>query len=82
MWFSVPELAELTGVTQQAFRKRYSKFLGSWTSRKREGREGGGGREYAYESLPKDIQGALLTAGRVTQCEAEAIAMGRPGGWQ
>ncbi len=57
-WYSASELAGLPGMpgTDRGVRKSADRDV--WTSRKRQGK--GGGREYAFSSLPRQTQDYLL----------------------
>ncbi|WIX31214.1 transposase domain-containing protein [Salinicola sp. JS01] len=63
-WFLLRELAGLPGMPSTPQGVSYSAKRHGWESRKRSGR--GGGREYAFSSLPVETQAALLKAAEPT----------------
>ncbi len=65
--YSLNELADLLGVSQQAMQKRVRP---SWQFRPRKGR--GGGKEWLVSSMPEATQRALQTAEERRAIEAEA----------
>lgn len=69
--YSVPEIASLLGVSQQAADKRAKNE--NWKSRKRQGR--GGGREYPFEQMSQGLQLAIRTAEERQVLAAENVLM-------
>lgn len=59
-WFTAAELAGLAGMPTTAFRTRAKLEKLGVPSRQREGRAGGGGREYSAAHLPAETRAALL----------------------
>ena len=77
-WFSISELAGLSGIPKSESKVRLKAKRESWESRDRIGR--GGGKEYSFISLPIEAQAALLKKRSVEQAEIGQDKLGKNNG--
>ena len=72
-WYSASELAGLSGLPALPNNVTRKAKTEQWQTRQRSGR--GGGKEYAYNSLPQQTQAALIQESIVSETEACASTL-------
>ena len=72
-WYSAFELAGLSGLLALPNNVTIKAKTEQWQARQRSGR--GGGKEYAYNSLPQQTQAALIQESVVSETEACASTL-------
>ena len=79
-WYSAQELDTLAPALGKERAVQYRAIREGWQSRPRQGQ--GGGKEYAFSSLPQGVQAALALRWWATEVEEDKGVMQPCQGWR